>query len=334
MTKKATWTIWHRRGIFFMVLLMGLLALYRTYLSSLIEVRPLEVTWHKSEPADLALLKKDVPLDLDTLFVNTVTADGLMDKGMERKVAERWVKFRHAQRVFKSRDQVQKVYGLDSLWLRQFVLRFESSSQDKVQVSKSNRCIAPSQKRSPIEEVLEEVPTTMAFPEEALSSTSDNVKVLKDEESNRPDRVPLKISIDINQANAYRWQQLRGIGPYYSRKIMNFRTKLGGFSSIEQVGDTYGLPDSVFLAIRSQLVFSPITQKIAINMSSSEDLAKHPYIRLKDARILVHYRKNHGAYTGINDLYSIQAFDSSFVKRLSPYLFFGAEAMQIGLTNE
>ena len=38
------------------------------------------------------------------------------------------------------------------------------------------------------------------------------------------------------------WQKLRGVGPSFSKRIVKFRDRLGGFYSIEQVGETYGLP--------------------------------------------------------------------------------------------
>ena len=71
----------------------------------------------------------------------------------------------------------------------------------------------------------------------------------------RPER---KIAdVDINTADSAAWRQLPGIGPAYSARIVKFREKLGGFHSIEQVSETYGLPDSTFEKIKSHLKLSP-----------------------------------------------------------------------------
>ncbi|MBY0480553.1 MAG: helix-hairpin-helix domain-containing protein [Chitinophagaceae bacterium] len=60
--------------------------------------------------------------------------------------------------------------------------------------------------------------------------------------------------IDINQAGIAEWEALPGIGKALAARIIKFRNKLGGFTSIDQLGKTYGLSDSVFRAIQPYLV--------------------------------------------------------------------------------
>ncbi|HEY1021836.1 MAG TPA: helix-hairpin-helix domain-containing protein, partial [Flavisolibacter sp.] len=52
--------------------------------------------------------------------------------------------------------------------------------------------------------------------------------------------------ININEADTAAFIALPGIGGKLSARIISFREKLGGFYSVEQVGETYGLPDSTF----------------------------------------------------------------------------------------
>ena len=44
-----------------------------------------------------------------------------------------------------------------------------------------------------------------------------------------------------------------GIGAKLASRIIHFRGKLGGFYQIEQVGETFGLPDSSFQKIKYYL---------------------------------------------------------------------------------
>src|SRR6185503_6381802 len=60
-------------------------------------------------------------------------------------------------------------------------------------------------------------------------------------------------AIDINTADTSALISLPGIGNKLASRIVNFRDKLGGFYSIEQVGETYGLPDSTFQKIKQWL---------------------------------------------------------------------------------
>ncbi len=133
---------------------------------------------------------------------------------------------------------------------------------------------------------------------------------------------PEIIKIDINQSTEEDWQKLHGIGPYYAKKIVNFRDKLGGFSSAEQVGSTYGLKDSTFQIIKPFLIESPVFKKININTASVEELKSHPYLKWQQAKTVIKYRENHGAFTSITDLGKVGVLSDSDLERLEPYIQF------------
>ena len=59
--------------------------------------------------------------------------------------------------------------------------------------------------------------------------------------------------IDVNIADTTAFISLPGIGSKLATRIVNFRDKLGGFYSIDQIGETYGLPDSSFQKIKQYL---------------------------------------------------------------------------------
>ncbi len=130
--------------------------------------------------------------------------------------------------------------------------------------------------------------------------------------------------VDINSADTSEWKQLKGIGSGYAKRIVNFRTKLGGFVSVEQVAETFGLPDSVFQNIKPQLKINPSTQrKISINNSTTEELKAHPYIGFSVANAIVQYRKEHGSFSSVADLQKIGAIDEKLYRKISPYLTAG-----------
>ena len=133
------------------------------------------------------------------------------------------------------------------------------------------------------------------------------------------------VVIDINRATPEEWQQLYGIGPGYARRITNFRDKLGGFHSIEQVAKTYGLPDSTFQNIKPHLRMSPIFRKIKINLVTAEELKKHPLLKWKEANTIISYREQHGAFSGKESLLKIRGVKRERLEQLLPYLDFGAQ---------
>ena len=134
---------------------------------------------------------------------------------------------------------------------------------------------------------------------------------------------PADLIVDVNKASAEEWETLRGIGPGYAGRILKFREKLGGFYAIDQVGDTYGLPDSVFQRIKPHLTLSPIFRPIEINSATEEDLASHPYISKKQAHVILLFRENHNGFKGLEDLKPIRVLPDTTLQKLAPYLNFG-----------
>ncbi|MEZ4896401.1 MAG: helix-hairpin-helix domain-containing protein [Saprospiraceae bacterium] len=125
--------------------------------------------------------------------------------------------------------------------------------------------------------------------------------------------------VDINTPEPLDWEALPGIGPFYAAKIMEYRDRLGGFHTVQQVAETWNLPDSTFRQIQPYLVSSPIYRPMDLNKAEVETLAKHPYLSWKDAKLIVRYREQHGRYAKIEELLNIHAFDTTFYQRIAPY---------------
>lgn len=155
------------------------------------------------------------------------------------------------------------------------------------------------------------------------------ISIIKEEKEYRKPTIektqPIKkiekvVRVDVNQATVDDWQKLKGIGPYYAKKIVNFRDKLGGFYTIEQIGTTYGLKDSTFQLVKPFLDLSPVFRKIEINRVGIDELKKHPYIKWQQAKVVVKYRENHGAFDTIYDLGKVGVFSEDDLSKLKPYL--------------
>lgn len=128
------------------------------------------------------------------------------------------------------------------------------------------------------------------------------------------------IAIDINMATAGDWQQLRGIGPSFARRIVNYRDKLGGFAKVEQVAETFGLPDSTFQQIEPHLRASGVYRKIRINEADVETLKAHPYLNWKQANILINYRANHGPFRTFEDVRRVEGLPGETLQKIEAYL--------------
>ena len=134
-------------------------------------------------------------------------------------------------------------------------------------------------------------------------------------------RARAAVIVDINAADSLQWLALPGIGSKLAGRILRFRESLGGFHSIKQVGEVYGLPDSVFKYLVSQLRCSnPTVQKININKADKQILAAHPYIRYRRADAIIKYRQEHGSFANAGDCQILGLWTPEEWAKLEPYL--------------
>ncbi len=131
----------------------------------------------------------------------------------------------------------------------------------------------------------------------------------------------VKQPIDVNMADTNALISLPGIGSKLSQRIVAFRDKLGGFYSVNQVGETYLLPDSTFQKIKLMLVINDATVKqININSASVEEMKSHPYLRYNLANAIFHYRQQHGNFNSVEEIKKIMIVTDDSFQKIVPYL--------------
>ena len=127
-------------------------------------------------------------------------------------------------------------------------------------------------------------------------------------------KLSYKDKIDLNKATALQLQEVYGIGPYYSEKIIGYRTKLNGFSDNVQLKDVYGLEPNVINNILKNI------KKININTAKVTDLSELPNLNYEIARQIIKYRELNGEFNDINQLKSIAEFPIEKFDRIQLYL--------------
>lgn len=127
--------------------------------------------------------------------------------------------------------------------------------------------------------------------------------------------------VDINTADTAALIALPGIGPGFAKRIISFRDKIGGFHSVEQVAETYLLPDSTFQKIKPYLIVGNTTvKKININAATIDEMKAHPYIRFQMANAIFQYRNQHGTFSDISQLKKIMIMTDEVFEKMKPYL--------------
>jgi DNA uptake protein ComE-like DNA-binding protein len=132
------------------------------------------------------------------------------------------------------------------------------------------------------------------------------------------------IQKDINKASKEELMQIFGIGDALSDRIIKQREIFGGFVSMEQLQDVWGLSPEVLYELNKNFKVGslPTIAKIQINNASTKELMKLPYFKYALAREIVTYRSMNGGIHSIEDLTKIKGFPVEKVKIIALYLDF------------
>ena len=135
----------------------------------------------------------------------------------------------------------------------------------------------------------------------------------------KPEYVPK--NIELNTADSAMLVEVRGIGPFFARVIIEHRDKLGGYRTKSQVLEVYGMDSAKFAKIESELwVDSSAVTKIDINKATLKELLRHPYINFNQAKAIVNYREQHGPFKSVLGLQKIHLVKGETYRKIAPYL--------------
>ena len=127
-------------------------------------------------------------------------------------------------------------------------------------------------------------------------------------------------TIDINLADSALLCRVPGIGPYFARRIIQYRRRLGGFASADQLLQIENFPADALAWM--QVPDTCQVQKLQINRLSTRKLMKHPYMGYYRASEIADYHRVHGPIRSIEVLKSLPHFTEDDIIRLAPYLSF------------
>lgn len=129
---------------------------------------------------------------------------------------------------------------------------------------------------------------------------------------------------DINEATQEDLIKIYGVGEVISLRILKLKESLGGFVSMEQMKDVWGLSPEVIdnLNAHFKVLTFPNIKKIDINNASVKEISQFPYFRYALAKQIVTYRSMNGDFNNIEDLTKIKDFPVENVKIIQLYLAF------------
>jgi DNA uptake protein ComE-like DNA-binding protein len=130
--------------------------------------------------------------------------------------------------------------------------------------------------------------------------------------------------INLNSSDSAALVVLPGIGPVLSSRIIKYRNLIGGYVSVNQLREVYGLPEETFSMISSRVFADSLSvRKIRINEADYKELIRHPYFKRNEVSAILKYRELKGKITGIGVMTGNNLISQETCKKIRPYLDFG-----------
>jgi competence protein ComEA len=254
-----------RKGLLMLLLFSFALLIIRLTYPAFIQPDPIQLAQLRFEelPADtlrgtkIAVSQEEGASNEEQLRAfdpNTVQYEQLLALGFTSKTAKTFLKFRNKGFVFKRKEDVQKIYGLSPDLYAKIEPYITLSPKKESDKSK--------------------LPQPAA---QASSSKSHAQSAAK---------------LEMNTADSLALLSLRGIGPSFAKRILKYRSMLGGFYQLDQLKEVYGFGAEKFDEIKPFVWVNPEKiNKIHLNTDDFKSINKHPYISFEHTKSLVNLRR-------------------------------------------
>ena len=139
----------------------------------------------------------------------------------------------------------------------------------------------------------------------------------------KTEKYPVGTIIELNSADTITLKKVPGIGSAFARRIVKYRDLLGGFYSVEQLAEVYGIEEERYNAMKSWFkVDLSAIRPLRANYMPAKELACHPYVNYKQAHSIERLVRQKGKLQGWENLSLLEEFTAFDRKRLEAYLSF------------
>lgn len=314
--------------------------------------KPFPITISHLPPAEDAVLHAENPIDSISPFdPNTVTRNELLHLGFAEAQADNLLRYREAGGSFRTRDDLLKLNTItkeEYLRLRYFIRIPRAWEQRQF-------AFRPGEERAAREvpivdinfataEELQELPGIGPVLSKRIVEHRERKGGFAD--ANALDQVfgidsalvgsitpyitvsevpePVKVEriiLPLNLADSAQLTSLKGIGPAFARRIIEYRTSLGGFIHPNQLLEIYGMDSTRWSGLLEQVTIEASqVRKLSLNRATELELAAHPYISRPLAVWIVKHRLAQGQPIGTDALRKSYLVTDEIYEKILPYL--------------
>lgn len=127
--------------------------------------------------------------------------------------------------------------------------------------------------------------------------------------------------IELNTVDTTQLVSIKGLGNVLSKRILNYRQILGGFNSVNQLKEVYGINDSLYNKISKHFeADKKLIKPLNINNCTYTELSRHPYITNYQANAILAYKKLSGSIKDKKELLDNFILPPETFSKVAPYL--------------
>ena len=296
-----TFTRGERSGIFILVLLILLVFILNIFLRNtksterrdFSEIKKIISDWEQS-----GAKKEAEKYELFRFNPNAIDRKALDSLDLPERIKGNIVKYRESGGRFRTIKDLKKIYGMNDSIIGVITPYVFFDNSQEVGLIKSSG-VQPEQ-------------ITL---NEQESAKDENTKPAFNTELNK------RFVVELNSADSNQLVTVNGIGAILASRIIKYRNLLGGFHSVAQLSEIYGLRPENYQKIAGSLIAdSSSIRKIRLNFSEYRELIRHPYLNKNQVILILNYRSKNGPFNSTEDLIRYNLVDSTTYKKVRIYL--------------
>ena len=338
-----------RRAIY---IILGFIVVMQVILYFLDDIFPAEDVEITLSPEVVAYFEdkpekaqSDISAELFAFNPNTASADDLKKLGMPPSSVERLINYRNKGGAFRKPADLYKLYGVDSSWVEvviDYVVLPETERTPKDFSQKTKLNLSPFDPNSISINTLEEM-GFQSWQAKRIVNYREKVKHYKSKEdlyklygfdSAFVQKLLPYIAIEestvvseeivpleINTADSLALIEVSGIGAYTAKNILKYREMLGGFVSVNQLSEVYGIkPQQLEQIIPYLNVDASKIQKLNINTATFKELLRHPYLKYEIVKSITNFRENTRLFKSVGEIQYLEGMDEQIFEEARFYL--------------
>ena len=137
------------------------------------------------------------------------------------------------------------------------------------------------------------------------------------------EKYPPGTTLDLNEADTTELQKVPGIGATFATRIVKLRARLGGYYTVLQLQEVYGMDAERFRKIKPYFFIGTRPYTYSAQELLTGQMPQHPYLNYKQRNAVDRFIRKNGVVPSWSQISRMGCFTQDDSVRLSHYFPFG-----------